>query len=210
MFPFANPMQLCGQAMMLAQSGWTYECMGNPAMAGQAYQQAVQTLSSVRAQTGGFLPDQVLFCLGSCQVRLGWLSYAGGNHAWAEQWLRLALPELEAAWRSCPHNPWYQSLLGQTAMLLGRRDLAEAVCRSAGAHLDPIRHSLGTMAPPAHGPGGGQQGGWMKWAKQGKELLDLLGKLTGDASPPWAQGAGGMDWGGGDPGGGMGGMSWWG
>lgn len=185
---YPSPMQLCGQATALAQAAWGHECQGNPAAAGQLYHQAVQLYAAARAQTGGRLPDPAHFCLGCAQVRLGWLSHVGGNPAWAEQWLRLALPELEAAWRACPANPHYQHMLGHTATLLGRTDLADAVSRTAAPQ----------PAPTGRPPSGG--GDWVKWLKQGKELLDLFGSLTGgtESGPP---GGMGMDWQGGDFGG---------
>lgn len=196
---FPNPMQLCAHGMSLAQTGWAFEGMGNPGGAGQAYAQAVQALNAARAQAGGFLPDQALYCLGCCQVRLGWLSHVGGNPGWAEQWLRQALPELEAAWRACPANPAYQSMLGNTALLLGRNDIAEAVARSLpGAVLRPVAQGQ---------PSTSSKTDWLKLLKQGvaaakgcKQLLDALGQLSGGGhGSGWGQGfdaTGGMPWGG--------------
>lgn len=215
MYPAMNVPQQCSQAMMFAQSGWAQDQMGNSAGAGQYYHQAVQLLVGCQ-QSGVRLPEHMLFCLGWCQVRLGWLSYLGGNPGWAQQWLQLALPNLEAAWRINPQNPWYQSVLAQTAMMLNRADLVGAICQgSMVPQLEPMRGWLQTTARPAStGPSSGGGNDWLKWLKEGmavakecKGLIEAFGKLAGKGT-----GAGfgmmtgmegganltGMDWMGGD------------
>jgi hypothetical protein len=169
--------QLANQGMTDAQAAWAYESMGNGQAAGPLYQRAVQALTRCTQMLGSQTPDHLYYCLGSCQVRLSWLTYLAGNPTWAQQWLGLALPNLQAAWQRNPGHPWYQVLLAQTALALGQLDLVRQVCQQAAHNpqLAAIRQMVDRQ-PPADAPLAAANT-WVEKLTQGVETAHKCKKL---------------------------------
>jgi tetratricopeptide (TPR) repeat protein len=119
---------LCQHGISLAQTAWMYEDLGYASAAASMYEQAVATLTNGIAALRGAVPDDALFHLGSCQLRLGCAAHAAENYTLSRQLLQQSLPNLEEAWRRFPANPWYQQGLVQASLLLGQLTTAEEVC----------------------------------------------------------------------------------
>lgn len=117
----------CQHGIAIAQTGWMYENMGYANAAMNMYHQAVQSLSAGMSKIDGPVSDDSLFHLGTSQLRLGCLAQTMGNRPLSRQWLLSSLPNLEAAWRRFPGNPWYQQALAQASILLGQVGIAEQV-----------------------------------------------------------------------------------
>ncbi|HYT90231.1 MAG TPA: hypothetical protein VEL76_16105 [Gemmataceae bacterium] len=106
--------QMFQQGVQLAQAGWAYEMMGNAMAASKSYQQALQALDTCGSLPGA-PPVERFYWMGSCQLRLGWLTYLAGNLPWAQGWFHLAQESLRQACQCDPNNPTYRNLLGQVA-----------------------------------------------------------------------------------------------
>src|SRR5437867_3301734 len=102
--------QWFGYGVHLTQTAWAYEQRGDPMTAANCYQQGLQAFATC-GTLAGVQPIDRLYWIGVCSLRLGWISVAGRNPAWAEYWFGQARAALEDACRCDPGNRGYQDLL---------------------------------------------------------------------------------------------------
>jgi hypothetical protein len=164
--------QLFQQGVQFAQVGWAYERMGNAMAAGKSYQQALQALEACGEGPGVPLVDR-FYWMGSCQLRLGWLTYMAGNIPWAQGWFRMAQENLVQACHCDPNNPTYRGLLGQVAQVQDTKP--------SNAFLGLLKKGLGMLPGLLEnltGKKDDKSGGGSGWLES---LMDL-GKSSGEGS----------------------------
>jgi hypothetical protein len=179
--------QLYQQGVQRAQAGWMCESMGNVLGAGQNYQAALHALDAC-GRLPGAQPLDRLYWMGCCQLRLGWLTYLGGNPAWAQGWFNLAQASLAQVCQLDPTNTAYQGLFQQVQQGQGSHD---ANSGGSSPWLGLLKKGLGMLPEllelfnksgnphggPAHGAsswlggllggnnmmGNGMDAGWGNW-----------------------------------------------
>jgi hypothetical protein len=147
--------QLYQQGVQFAQAGWACETMGNPMAAGQHYQQALQVFDAC-GRLSGVQPVDRQYWMGSCQLRLGWLTHAAGNVQWAQGWFQLAKQNMMQACRCDPNNPTYRGVLGA---ITGAQDK-----KSGGTFLGLLKKGLGMLPDVIEAFSGKKNdngGGWL-------------------------------------------------
>jgi len=117
----------CQHGISVAQTAWMYESMGYATAALNMYHQAIETLSHGISTLQGPAPDDALFHLGACQLRVGCMCQTLGDLPASRQWFQSSLRHLEEAWNRFPGNPWYQQALAQASILLGQMKTAQQV-----------------------------------------------------------------------------------
>jgi hypothetical protein len=186
MGPFFPPnpwvQQQLQQAMGSFQIAAQHEAMGNLVGAGPFYDQAARGLSACVQMLGPATPDPIFYYLGCCQVRLGFLTHASGNAAWAQEWLRHALGSFQAAWQRNPGHPAYQLAVGQLSLALGQVQQAQVLAQQMTGN--PQQAAFGQMvnyvsqagaAPPTQASGAASN--VKGWLETGGKALDVLAQL---------------------------------
>jgi hypothetical protein len=171
--------QLYQQGVQFAQVGWACETMGNAMAAGEHYQQALEVFEAC-GRLRGVQPVDRLYWLGSCQLRLGWLTCAAGNFPAAQGWFQLAQQNLLQACRCDPSNPTCRRVLGAVARVRDRKsggtflgllkkglgmlpDVIEAFCDRKDDNDGGWLNALLNLGNGWNGMSGGFRGNWNDW-----------------------------------------------